>query len=134
MGVRVRMKGIKNISGRNKVVNAKASDVEHDIVNAPNLFHASPAKLSGHFPKLEDSCDGPTPMSDEYPVDISIVFHVASDGGFPVDGVAFGLNPGQVGVLQVHKHSALLAEVAVQNVPYEFSRALVPLHHCLSLC
>lgn len=43
--VRVRVKGIKNISGRNKVVDAKAGDVEHDIVNAPNLFHAGPAKL-----------------------------------------------------------------------------------------
>lgn len=128
------MKSIKNISGRNKVVDAKASNVEHDIVNAPDLFHPGPAKLARHFPKLEYGGYGPAPMSDEDAVHVPVVSDAASDGGFPVDGVAFGLDPGQVRVLQVHKHSALLAEVSVQHVPYHFRRPLVPLHHCLPLC
>jgi len=129
----VRVKGITNISGRKKVVDAKASHVEHHVVNTPNLFHTGPAKLCGHFPKLEDSGYGPAPMSDEDPVHVPVVPDAASDGGFPVHSVAFRLNPGQVGVLQVHQHSALLAEVAVQHVPYHLRRPLVPLHHCLSL-
>lgn len=91
-----RMKGIKNIGWRNKVVDAKACDVEHDIVNVPKLFHSGPAKLGGHFPKLEDGGDGPAVVSDEDAVDVPVVSDAASDGGFPVDGVSFGLHSGEV--------------------------------------
>lgn len=96
MGVRVRMgmKAIKNISRRNKVVHAKTSDVKHHIVNTPNLFHASPAKLGGHFPKLEHRRYRPASVSDEDPVHVSVIPNAASNGRFPVHGIAFSLDPG----------------------------------------
>lgn len=113
----------------NEAINREARDVEDDIIDRPWLLHSSHQMVyPDTISESGQMHSGVTRMSDQYPVDGSIIVHLRSDCGLPVGGVGpQRLDSSQVGVLKVHQQSTSLTEVSNHYMFNDLSRAVAPI-------